>query len=185
MSLDSLSDHSGIYLLPHPDPVLPQPRGSWPLLELWEPLDPSPRLCLGFFWCLWGSTDPFSEGVAATQVFQSLVATGSSGFAGFFFSWDLQTPWTRPALRSTQGPPCDPWRSRLNPCGGPAVDHRALGICSLPSMEGYTSQAQILWDLLALICIGIYLLIPNPGGTCGVRAPWCSTPPLLTLLDPL
>lgn len=85
------------------------------------------------------------------------------------------------ALRSTQGPPHDPWRSGLDPCGGLAVDHRALGGCFQLSI----SRAQILWDLLALICIRIYLLITNPGN------PWCLSPIGLyssipdPLLDPL
>ena len=103
-----------------------------------------------------------------------------------FYSWDLPSPWTRLALTD---PPRDHLMIPGDPVsilvGGLAVDHRALGVCFLPSMEESISRAQILWDLLALICIGIYLLIPNPGGTCGAQAPWGSTPPSLTLLDPL
>lgn len=47
--LDSLSDHRplGSTCSPTSDPVLPQPRGPWLLLELWELLDPSPRLSFG------------------------------------------------------------------------------------------------------------------------------------------
>lgn len=106
----------------------------------WDPV-----VSFGIHWCLLGSTDPCSEGLVA--MFSSPWLLLDPEFfllvVFFFFSWDLPSLWTR----STQEPPCDPWRSGLNPCGlgGAAFWHGGIHLLNPDPLASPSPPPH--WDL--------------------------------------